>query len=73
MSFAKTQAQYILDGLVTYALDGVEQLVHPSGNILVGCLLYSAKQQQHSINILVLIALNRTITLVVLFMWRRHQ
>jgi len=44
----------MLGGLVICALDGVEQPVHASGNILVDCLLYSAKQPQHSINILVL-------------------
>jgi len=60
--FHKIHAQYMLGGLVTYVTFAlVEQPVHASGNILVDCLLYSEKQQKHSINILGLIALNGTI------------
>jgi len=54
-------ARYILGGLVTYALDGAEQPVHGSRHVLVDCVFYSAKKEQHSINVLVLVALNGTI------------
>jgi hypothetical protein len=52
---------HMLGILVTFALDGAEQPVHTSNNVLADCKLYSAKKGQHSVMKLILVALNRVI------------
>jgi len=51
-SFCFHHAQDIFGGLVTYALNGAEQHVHGSMHVLMDCVFYSAKKEQHSISVL---------------------
>ena len=47
--------------LVTFALDGAEQPVCASNNMLANCEIYSAKKGQHSVMQLILVALDGVI------------
>lgn len=51
----------MLRTLVTFALDGAEQPAHASNHAVADSELYSAKKGQHSVTLLVLVALDGTI------------
>jgi len=67
VSWRPPKIKFKLAGEVTHALQPAtgqgqaKQPVHGSRHVLVDCVFYLAKKEQHSISVLVLVALNGTI------------